>query len=368
MFTKFRGGFWLFFCLAAGFLAAVCLYGPALADFAGQAGDSLPATAREWDKVREDADGIGQSYGKLDGASDGIGQSLEASRTALAGLIERAESEKKDAELHKRSVDGLLSASGSQKQQASDTLEQVLAGKLGDPIGQTFGQRATIKVYSLKEAGYRGYMAKVKLHDPKAVKLVLAQDEAANKGETTSHAAARSGAKLAINGGGFAKQNGLLYPIGITVVDGEIRTFNRTDMSFIGFDKAGKLVGGELKTKEEVQKLNVVQGASFVPTLLEDAKKRKIPSKWANKREPRTLIGNFSNGDLLLIVIDGRQKGYSNGVTLEEAQSKLLEWGVRDAYTLDGGGSSTFYYNGKVLNSPSDGRQRLVASNFVVLP
>lgn len=368
MFTKIRAVFWPVCCLAAGLLAAVCLYGPSLADSADRAGDALPPSQQEWEKVKRGADANGQAYGTLEGTANGIGQSLESSRSALAGLIERAEREKKEAEQHKRSVDGLVFASGSQKKQANDALEQVLAGKLGDPIGQTFGQRATIKVYSLKEAGYRGYMAKVKLHDPKAVKLVLAHDKTGDKGETTSQAAARTGAKLAINGGGFAKQNGRLYPIGISVVNGEIRSFNRTDMSFIGFDQAGKLVGGDIRTKEEIEQLNVLQGASFVPTLLEDGKKLKIPGKWANKKEPRTLIGSFSNGDLLLIVIDGRQKGYSNGVTLEEAQDKLLEWSVRDAYNLDGGGSSTFYYDGKVLNSPSDGRERLVASSFVLLP
>src|SRR5690606_38341503 len=116
---------------------------------------------------------------------------------------------------------------------ASDALDQVLSGMLGEPVGQTFGKRATIKVYSLKEAGYRGYMAKVKIHDPKAIKLVLANDQIGGKGEVTSKAASRSGAKLAINAGGFATQSGgRLTPICITVVDGEIKTFNRIDTSF----------------------------------------------------------------------------------------------------------------------------------------
>lgn len=318
--------------------------------------------------MEQDTAGLDPAYQRMDETASAITDSIGIARSHLAELVEQTERERQEAEQNKQSVDQMVTASNSQKQQASDALDQVLAGMLGDPIGQTFGKRATIKVYSLKEAGYRGYMAKVKLHDPKAIKLVLANDDVGVKGEVTSKAADRTDAKLAINAGGFATQNGKLYPIGITVVDGEIRTFNRIDLSFIGFDKDGKLVGGELKTREEVKALNVMQGATFVPTLLEKGKKLKVPANWANKREPRTLIGNFSNGDLLFIVIDGRQKGYSNGVTLEEAQDKLLEFKVRDAYNLDGGGSSTFYYNGKVLNSPSDGRQRAVASSFVVLP
>lgn len=368
MFTNMRKVFWLLFCLFAGLLAAIAAYAAPVLEQAHQAGEAFrPATA-QWQPVEGEAAGFGQAYAQIADTADAISRNQQSSLQRLDELIALADAEKSENERQRQSVDALVQASGSQKKKTGDALDQVLSGVLGDPVGQTFGKRATIKVYSLKEAGYRGYMAKVKLHDPSAIKLVLSHDKIGVKGETTSKAAARTGAKLAINAGGFAMQDGVLYPIGITVVDGEIRTFYRTDLSFIGFDKSGKLVGGEIKTREEIEKLNVMHGASFVPTLLKDGKKLTIPSKWRNKREPRTLIGNFSNGDLLFIVIDGRQKGYSNGVTLEEAQSKLLEFKVRDAYNLDGGGSSTFYYNGKVLNRPSDGRERAVASNFVLIP
>ncbi len=368
MFTSIRRILWLAVCVSAGLAAAFGVYAQPLVDHGEKTELTFQPVQQQWEQLQKDAAGLDQVYEQMDGAAGSISGSIGVSREQLAMLVEQAERERQEAEQNKLSVDQMVAASSGQKKQASDALDQVLSGMLGDPIGQTFGKRATIKVYSLKEAGYRGYMAKVKLHDPKAIKLVLANDDVGVKGEVTSKAADRTGAKLAINAGGFATQDGKLYPIGITVVDGEIRTFNRIDLSFIGFDKDGKLVGGELKTREEVKALNVMQGATFVPTLLENGKKLKIPSNWAKKKEPRTLIGNFSNGDLLFIVIDGRQKGYSNGVTLEEAQDKLLEFKVRDAYNLDGGGSSTFYYNGKVLNSPSDGKQRAVASSFVVLP
>lgn len=368
MYTNLRKMFWLLFCLFAGLLLAIGIHAAPILEQTAQAGDSLRPALAAWEPMEAEATGIGQAYGQLSGMADSINGNQQSSLQRLEELIALAEAEKSENERQRQSVDELVQTSGDRKKLTSDTLDQVLSSVLGDPVGQTFGKRATIKVYSLKEAGYRGYMAKVKLHDPSAIKLVLSHDKIGVKGETTSAAAARTGAKLAINAGGFATQDGVLYPIGITVVDGEIRTFYRTDLSFIGFDKAGKLVGGEIKTREEIAKLNIMQGASFVPTLLKDGKKMAIPQQWRNKKEPRTLIGSFSNGDLLFIVIDGRQKGYSNGVTLEEAQDKLLEFKVRDAYNLDGGGSSTFYYNGKVLNRPSDGRERPVASNFVLFP
>lgn len=69
-----------------------------------------------------------------------------------------------------------------------------------------------------------------------------------------------------------------------------------------------------------------------------------------------------------MIVVDGRQGNWSYGVSLERLQDKLLELGVKDAYNLDGGGSTAMYYSGKILNRPSDGRQRSVANNIVILP
>ncbi len=265
-------------------------------------------------------------------------------------------------------LDVIVDVSARQKQLSADLIEQLLATMLGEPIGQNFGDNSTVKVYSLHEAGYRGYMAKVRLHNPNAIRMVLAEDQIASNGETTSQAAARTGAVLAINAGGFTRQNGKFYPIGITVIDGEIVTFYDTSLSFIGFNKQGRLVGGNVTSRADVEKLEVMQGASFLPTLLKSGVKQPIPANWANTRHPRTLIGHFENGDLFFMVVDGRREGWSQGVTLEEAQDKLLEFNIRDAYNLDGGGSSTFYYNGKVLNKPSDGVERRVTTSIIVVP
>ncbi len=287
----------------------------------------------------------------------------------LAGLIRRnAHQELVAYQQQFASMQELLRASGAQRSASGDMLDYLLANMLGEPLGQTFGRNATIKVYSLEEAGYRGYMAKVRLHNVHALRVVLAGDRVGAPGETTSAAAARSGAILAVNAGGFFYHEGKLLPVGITVIDGEILTFADLEMSFVGFNRRGQLVGGVVSSREELEAMDVLHGASFLPTLLKDGVKQPIPREWANTRHPRTMIGHFQNDDLLFVVIDGRREGWSRGVTLEEAQDKLLEFKVRDAYNLDGGGSSTFYYNGKVLNRPSDGVERRVTTNIVVIP
>ncbi|MEW5920055.1 MAG: phosphodiester glycosidase family protein [Bacillota bacterium] len=323
--------------------------------------------------IREEAFAaeVGKTHEQLLGLTEGLREARRTAETShlLAGLIrENAHGELIAYEQQHAALQALLKASGEQRSASGDMLDYLLANMLGDPLGQTFGKNATIKVYSLTEAGYRGYMAKVRLHNIEALRVVLAGDEVGGQGETTSAAAARSEAVLAVNAGGFYASGGKLYPVGITVVDGEVLTFADTHLSFVGFNRNGQLVGGVVTSREQLAGMDVLHGASFLPTLLQDGKKQPIPREWANTRHPRTLIGHFLNGDLLFIVIDGRREGWSMGVTLEEAQDKLLEFNVRDAYNLDGGGSSTFYYDGKVLNRPSGGAERRVTTNIVIIP
>jgi hypothetical protein len=79
-------------------------------------------------------------------------------------------------------------------------------------------------------------------------------------------------------------------------------------------------------------------------------------------RHPRTIVGWTENGDVLLVTIDGRQAGYSEGVALPEAASLMVGLGAAEALNLDGGGSTTLVVANRVVNRPSD---RLVRRNGV---
>ncbi len=68
---------------------------------------------------------------------------------------------------------------------------------------------------------------------------------------------------------------------------------------------------------------------------------------------PRTLIGQRADGAILLLVIDGRS-ATSLGATLKEAQEVIYKCGAVNAINLDGGKSTTMYYNDKIINNPSD--------------
>jgi len=82
--------------------------------------------------------------------------------------------------------------------------------------------------------------------------------------------------------------------------------------------------------------------------------------------EPRTALG-FNDEKLFLIMVDGRQEGYSTGMTTYEVAQVLIELGAKQAMNLDGGASSTFYADGKVLNRPSGGDLRKVLNAVLIM-
>lgn len=238
-------------------------------------------------------------------------------------------------------------------------------------LGESIYSKETIdykiNIYEINEDKIKGYIAKIDLINPKSFELAIASSES-DGAETISSMAKREEAIFAVNGGGFFIQKRLFYPIGFTIKEGKILTaYEIADKNFYisGIDKFGNLIGtNDLKiSNKKIERIK--EGVTFIPALIENGKKKEIPNSFKNIKHPRTVIGNYMNNELILIVIDGRSKE-SIGVSLENVQKRLLKLGVYNAYNLDGGGSSTFYYNGEILNKPSDGSERRVTNSFIL--
>ena len=82
------------------------------------------------------------------------------------------------------------------------------------------------------------------------------------------------------------------------------------------------------------------------------------PDNFYGQRHPRSVIGQDADGNVWLIVVDGRAPGEADGMTISELTSLCLQLGLTDALNLDGGGSSTLWtQKAGVINNPCDNRR-----------
>ncbi|MEX0893798.1 MAG: phosphodiester glycosidase family protein [Gemmatimonadota bacterium] len=106
--------------------------------------------------------------------------------------------------------------------------------------------------------------------------------------------------------------------------------------------------------------LAVEEAVGGFPVLLRDGAAvlhlaEGVPAGFGPARHPRTAVAWDTAADrLLLVTVDGRQPGYSVGMTLQELTALLVRIGATDAINLDGGGSTAMVVGGRVVNRPSD--------------
>ncbi|HEX8369090.1 MAG TPA: phosphodiester glycosidase family protein, partial [Pyrinomonadaceae bacterium] len=112
-----------------------------------------------------------------------------------------------------------------------------------------------------------------------------------------------------------------------------------------------------------------------VPQLIKNGKieitwqEEKSSKAFVETRHPRTAVAKLKDGKFLMVTVDGRQAGYSVGMNLNELAAFLLELGAAEAMNLDGGGSTTMFLDGKVVNKPSDKEgERSVSDAILVFP
>lgn len=110
------------------------------------------------------------------------------------------------------------------------------------------------------------------------------------------------------------------------------------------------------------------------PVLLQDGKisianneELKFAGKAINDKHPRTAMGYTANGELIVLVVEGRFPGKAEGLTLTQTALLLQQIGCVEALNLDGGGSSCMLINGKETIRPSDKEgQRAVPGVFMI--
>ena len=129
-----------------------------------------------------------------------------------------------------------------------------------------------------------------------------------------------------------------------------------------------------ISTRSLPDLLNAKTAISGGPLLVQNGKAQKIRSapdaayelSSMLERHPRTAFG-WNDRSFFLVQVDGRQKDLSLGMTLDELSAYLVKLGCTDAMNLDGGGSSSLWFEGKVRNNPCDGYERSIANSLIVL-
>ncbi|MEA4889994.1 MAG: phosphodiester glycosidase family protein [Clostridiaceae bacterium] len=203
------------------------------------------------------------------------------------------------------------------------------------------------------------YIADIQLASLEYLKTAFAQNTyGRNIKETTSAMAEDNNALFAINGDyygfrdyGFVLRNGILYR-------DTARKSGSDEALLIDSQGNFSIISESETSAASLADAGAWQIFSFGPALINNGEITVTTNSEVGQSmssNPRTAIGQVSALHYIFIVSDGRTSE-SAGLSLLELAQVFQERGCTVAYNLDGGGSSTMWFNGRVINNPTDGR------------
>ena len=206
------------------------------------------------------------------------------------------------------------------------------------------------------------YIADVKVSSAAYLRTALASDTfGRNVTQKTSVIASSHNAILAINGDYYgANSQGYVIKNGVIYRDTSRRSTEYDDL-VIYRDGSFGIINESQTTAQELLDNGVQNLFAFGPTLIKNGKlsvsqNEEVGRAMANN--PRTAIGIIDDLHYIFVVSDGRTSE-SSGLSLYELALVMQEYGCKTAYNLDGGGSSTMYFNGEIINNPTTNGNRI---------
>ena len=206
------------------------------------------------------------------------------------------------------------------------------------------------------------YVADITVSSSDYLKTAFAQNAfGTNVTEKTSETATDNNAILAINGDYYgANSTGYVIRNGVVYRDTVREDSSNGDLA-IYKDGSFKIIYEDQISAEQLVKDGVVNLLAFGPTLVENGEiavgtNEEVGQAMASN--PRTAIGIIDENHYIIVVSDGRTSE-SKGLSLYQMAEVMKSYGVKTAYNLDGGGSSTLYFNGQVINKPTTGGNRI---------
>jgi exopolysaccharide biosynthesis protein len=203
------------------------------------------------------------------------------------------------------------------------------------------------------------YVADMVLTDATVLRSAFANNEfGTNIVQETSDIAKDNAAVFAINGDYYGfRETGIVVRNGVAYRDEGARD----GLAFYR-DGSVKVYDETTTSADELVAAGVWNTVSFGPAIVEAGavvdgiEDVEVDTNVGNHSiqgdQPRTGIGVIDANHLVFVVVDGRSEGYSEGVSLPELAGIFTGLGAITAYNLDGGGSSTMYFNGDLVNNP----------------
>lgn len=218
----------------------------------------------------------------------------------------------------------------------------------------------SISVTEYREYNSTVYVADIRVSSAEYLKTAFAEGAyGRNITEKTSVIALQNSAILAINGDfygarekGYVLRNGIVYR--------SISSKNQEDLVIFADGSFTTITEGEVSA-DELSTNGAQQILCFGPALVMDGSISVTEGEEVGKAmasNPRTVIGIIDDLHYVFVVSDGRTEE-SEGLSLYEMAEFMQSIGVTTAYNLDGGGSSTMYFNGEVINKPTTGGNRI---------
>ena len=200
------------------------------------------------------------------------------------------------------------------------------------------------------------YIADVTVSSSEYLKTAFAQNTYGNNVTAkTSETAANNNAILAVNGDYYgANTTGYVIRNGVVYRDTVREDSSNGDLA-IYKDGSFKIVYEDQVSADQLVKDGVVNLLAFGPSLVENGEivvdtNSEVGQSMSSN--PRTAIGIIDENHYIIIVSDGRTSE-SEGLSLYQLAEIMKSYSVKTAYNLDGGGSSTLYFNGQVINKPT---------------
>lgn len=208
-----------------------------------------------------------------------------------------------------------------------------------------------VSVNKVQKNGVTYFLADIYVADIQYFKTAFAkQPDVMGEREFTNAVAKENDAILAINGDHCVDNNG---PV---VRNGQLyRNETYADALVMNYDGSMQTYSADQLSMDDIKSNGAWQVWTFGPMLLKDGQPMTKFNSTLDKANPRTAVGYYEPGHYCFLVVDGRQPGYSDGMTFTDMSRLFYDLGCKVAFNLDGGQSSEMVFMGNVVNQPYNG-------------